>query len=256
MDESRALRVVIVDDSEVVRQEMRQVLASGGFEVTGEAADGASGVEIAARERPDVVVMDLQMPGMTGIEATWKLGSIAPEIGVLVLTVSDDTDDVADAVMAGAKGYVLKGSTEEEIVAAVRSVAAGQSVISPAVAWALVRRSAGTLEPAAQDVADRAALRADPSETGTRTGTGTLKDDALATAKDVPTAPMSPAGRLAPWTLAAVLAAGIALSAVNEGSTIVDGDASLATWGKVAFNFVFALAVWVLALNRANRHSP
>ncbi len=143
MNDDRHLRLVVVDDSEVVRAKLRQLFGSGeagGIELVGEAPDGEAGVRLIAEQQPDVVVMDLKMPGISGVEATWQLGTVAPSAQVLVLTVSDDQADVADAIMAGAKGYIVKGAADGEILDAVRRVAAGQRAISPQVASELVER--------------------------------------------------------------------------------------------------------------------
>jgi DNA-binding NarL/FixJ family response regulator len=132
-----------VDDSEVVRAKLRGLLESDrGFELVGEADDGETGLEVAREQQPDLVVMDLRMPGMSGIQATWRLGTVAPSSKVLVLTVSADQEDVTDAIMAGARGYVVKGAEDEEITAALRGVAAGERVISPQVASKLAERVA------------------------------------------------------------------------------------------------------------------
>ena len=96
---------------------------------------------MAAELRPDVVVMDLKMPGMSGIKATWELGSRTPECSVLVLTVSEDPEDVADAIMAGATGYVVKGADDDEVRATIHRVADGERVLAPQVASALVERT-------------------------------------------------------------------------------------------------------------------
>ena len=138
-----SLRVVVVDDSEVVRTKLRSLLkAESGFELVGEAEDGESGLEVAREQQPDLVVMDLRMPGISGIQATWQLGTVSPASRVLVLTVSADQEDVTDAIMAGARGYVVKGAGDEEITAALRGVAAGERVISPQVAGKLAERVA------------------------------------------------------------------------------------------------------------------
>src|SRR3954453_24106885 len=137
------LRVLIVDDSEVVRTKLRGLLeADRGFELVGEADDGETGLEVAREHQPDLVVMDLRMPGISGIQATWQLGTVAPSSRVLVLTVSADQEDVTDAIMAGARGYVVKGARDEEIMAALKGVAAGERVISPQVAGKLAERAA------------------------------------------------------------------------------------------------------------------
>jgi DNA-binding NarL/FixJ family response regulator len=140
------LRVVVVDDSEVVRLKLRQVLEAHDIEVAGEASDGETGLRQIESLRPDLVIMDLKMPGMSGIEATWKLGTIAPETPVLILTVSSEQDDVTDAIMAGAKGYVVKGGGDDEIVSTLRRLAAGESVISPRIASEIVDRAYGLSE--------------------------------------------------------------------------------------------------------------
>ena len=135
--------MVVVDDSEVVRLKLRTLLEDHDIEVAGEAADGESGLREIESLQPDLVIMDLKMPGMSGIEATWKLGTISPDTPVLVLTVSAEEDDVTDAVMAGAKGYVVKGGADDEIVSTLRRLAAGESVISPAIAGEIVDRAYG-----------------------------------------------------------------------------------------------------------------
>jgi DNA-binding NarL/FixJ family response regulator len=141
------LRVVVVDDSEVVRAKLRGLLeADGSFELVGEADDGESGLDVAREHQPDLVVMDLRMPGISGIQATWQLGTVAPSSRVLVLTVSADQEDVTDAIMAGARGYVVKGARDEEILAALKGVAAGERVISPQVAGKLAERAASDHE--------------------------------------------------------------------------------------------------------------
>lgn len=137
------LRVVVVDDSEVVRMKLRGRLSvAPDFELVGEAPDGETGLHAVREHQPDLVVMDLRMPGISGIEATWQLGTLAPDTRVLVLTVSAEQDDVTDAIMAGARGYVIKGAEDEEIRAALRGVAAGDRVISPQVAGKLAERTA------------------------------------------------------------------------------------------------------------------
>ena len=142
--EAARLSVVVVDDSEVVRTKLRKLLeGDSAFEFVGEADDGESGLDVARDKQPDLVVMDLRMPGMSGIEATWQLGTVAPSSRVLVLTVSADQEDVTDAIMAGARGYVVKGAGDDEIAAALKGVAAGERVISPQVAGKLAERAGG-----------------------------------------------------------------------------------------------------------------
>jgi DNA-binding NarL/FixJ family response regulator len=143
MSAPEKLRVVVVDDSEVVRMKLRGLLAAAqDFELVGEAPDGETGLKAVEEHQPDLVVMDLKMPGISGIEATWQLGTLAPDTRVLVLTVSAEQDDVTDAIMAGARGYVVKGAEDDEIRTALRGVAAGERVISPEVAGMLAERTA------------------------------------------------------------------------------------------------------------------
>ena len=135
----RALRVLVVDDHTFYRSGLRTMLAGEGL-VVAEAPGGAAAVEAVRRGAPDVVLMDVHMPGMSGIEATRVLGEAAPGVPVVMLTVSADERDVVAAVRAGACGYVLKDAPVEEIAASVRAAAAGDAWISPRVTRALLDR--------------------------------------------------------------------------------------------------------------------
>ena len=140
------IRVLLADDHPVVRRGMRALLGSlDGVEVVGEAATGADTVREAQLARPDVVMMDVQMPGMDGVEATRRVLAAAPSVAVLVLTMFDDDETVLSAMRAGARGYLLKGAEQDEILAALRSVMAGQVVVGPGVAQRLL---AGLSAPA------------------------------------------------------------------------------------------------------------
>jgi DNA-binding NarL/FixJ family response regulator len=133
------IRVLIADDHLVVRRGIGALLASlPGVELVGEAASGAEAVREAQLTRPDVVIMDIQMPAMDGIEATKRLAALRPDLAVLVLTMFEDDDTVFAAMRAGARGYLLKGAEQQDILAAVRSVVAGQMVIGPGVAGRLI----------------------------------------------------------------------------------------------------------------------
>lgn len=133
------IRVIIADDHPVVRRGMGALLASiPGVQVVGEAADGAAAVREAQLTRPDVVVMDLRMPVLDGVEATRRVTTAVPDTAVLVLTMYEDDEAVFAAIRAGARGYLLKGAGQEEILAAIRSVVAGQLVIGPGVAGRLI----------------------------------------------------------------------------------------------------------------------
>ncbi|MBA3747364.1 MAG: response regulator transcription factor, partial [Solirubrobacterales bacterium] len=147
MDESggagvaEPLRVMVVDDHDLFRSGLRRLLdGDPDLTVIADARRGDEAVERAAELRPDVVVMDLNMPGMTGIEATRRILEVSPDSAVLVLTINDADDDVLDAVLAGASGYLLKDAKLPEIVGAIRAAAIGESMIAPRVAGSLLAR--------------------------------------------------------------------------------------------------------------------
>ncbi len=132
------IRVVIVDDHQLVRQGLEAVLASApDVAVVGQAADGRGAVEVVADTEPDVVLMDLQMPELSGLDATRQILAARPDTAVLVLTMFEDDGTVHAAIAAGAVGYLLKGADGEDILAAVRSAAAGQAVFGAALAHRL-----------------------------------------------------------------------------------------------------------------------
>ena len=135
---AEALRVVIVDDHELFRIGLRDLLGEHGLDVVGEAASGEAALELIPALAPDVVMMDLGLPGMSGVEATRRLGEIAPHVRVLVLSISADENDVTGAIAAGACGYLLKDASISDLVAGVRAAAVGASSISPQVASKLV----------------------------------------------------------------------------------------------------------------------
>ena len=128
------LRVVVVDDHPVFRAGLRYLLEELDVTVVGEAEDGAAGVELVLKHRPDVVLMDLQMPGVGGIDATRQLLARWPEVKVLVLTMVDDDQAIFAAIRTGALGYLLKGAGQAEVGRALVAVAAGEGVYGPAVA--------------------------------------------------------------------------------------------------------------------------
>jgi DNA-binding NarL/FixJ family response regulator len=154
-----AIRVVLVDDHDLFRRGLRELLEAQDIAVVGEASNGPRGVKLAAELAPDVVIMDLSMPGMSGVEAT-RLVRAQARAPVLVLTVSDDEASTMDALIAGASGYVLKDAPIHEIVGGVRAAARGESALSPPVAAQLLLalRSGGArqVEPGARhDLTDR-----------------------------------------------------------------------------------------------------
>jgi DNA-binding NarL/FixJ family response regulator len=135
------IRLLIVDDHPVVRDGLRGIFtAQPGFEVVGEARDGAEAVAMAARLAPEVVLMDLRMPGVGGVEAIARLRRESPAVRVLVLTTYDSDQDVLPAIEAGATGYLLKDAPREELVRAVRAAFRGEPVLSPGVAGRLIGR--------------------------------------------------------------------------------------------------------------------
>ena len=135
-------RVLLVDNQPLMRAAFRSVLGAAGIDVVGEAADGDTAVDIARHERPDVVLMDVRMPGRDGIDATAEIVATLPECRVLVLTTFDDDDALYGALRAGAAGFLLKNSTPEDLVRAVHRVAEGDGVLDPAVVQRVVARLA------------------------------------------------------------------------------------------------------------------
>lgn len=129
------VRLVLVDDHPVVRRGLRALLDTiDEVEVVGEAADGEAAVREAQLLHPDVILMDIRLPVLDGVEATRRISAAVPEVAVLVLTMYDDDATVLTAMRAGARGYLLKGAEQDEIVAAIRAVAAGQVIYGPGVA--------------------------------------------------------------------------------------------------------------------------
>lgn len=135
------IRVIVADDHPIVRSGIVGLLdLDPDLEVVGEAGDGAEAVALAADLRPDVVLMDLRMPGVSGIEATTRLTAELPGVRVLVLTTYETDDDILGAIEAGASGYLLKAAPHDEIVAGIRAVAEGHTVLAPTIAATLVTR--------------------------------------------------------------------------------------------------------------------
>jgi DNA-binding NarL/FixJ family response regulator len=149
------IRVLIVDDHPIVRDGLRGVFAADpDVTVIGEAANGAEAVELATRLVADVVLMDLRMPEMGGVEAIGRLRDEAPSVRVLVLTTYDTDSDVLPAVAAGATGYLLKDAPREELIRAVRAASRGESVLSPSVTDRLMGQVRGD-KPTADGLSPR-----------------------------------------------------------------------------------------------------
>jgi DNA-binding NarL/FixJ family response regulator len=139
VETSAELRVVLADDHDMFRTALRQLLEENGpLRVVGEAATGEGAVTQVREQAPDVVVMDLAMPGLGGVEATRLIIDEAPHTSVVVLTVSEEASDVVDAIVAGACGYLLKSASIEELIAGIRAAAAGDALISPGIAGRLL----------------------------------------------------------------------------------------------------------------------
>ncbi len=133
------IRLVIADDHPVYRDGLARLLSEiGGFDVVGVAADGVEAVELAASLAPDVVIMDIRMPNLDGIEATRRITAASPSTGVVVLSMFEDDELVFAAVRAGARGYLLKDADDDEIAAVLRGIARGEAIFGPTTARRLL----------------------------------------------------------------------------------------------------------------------
>ena len=133
------VRVLVVDDHPLYRDGMRGLLESvEGMEVVGEATNGEESIELSESLQPDVILMDIQMPGINGIEATRRILQQRPEVAILMVTMFEDDDSVFAAMRAGARGYLLKDSRGEKVAVAIRAVAGGEAIFSPGIAQRMV----------------------------------------------------------------------------------------------------------------------
>jgi len=134
------LRILLVDDHPLVREGLRALLtALPNMAVVGEASDGEEAVAMALEQQPDIILMDLHMPKLNGIEATRRIVQASPHIGILVLTMLGDDDSIFGAMRAGAHGYLLKGAGKEEVLRAITVVAHGEAIFSPQIAQRLMQ---------------------------------------------------------------------------------------------------------------------
>jgi len=142
------VRVVLVDDHDLFRSGLRTLLEEQGVEVVGEAARGEEAVELVEQLAPEVVLMDLDMPGMGGVAATRLILAAMPMTKVLVLTISEQDSDVMDAIVAGGCGYLLKDSSVDDLLLGIESARVGESLISPAIAVKVLQRvRASSMDP-------------------------------------------------------------------------------------------------------------
>ena len=146
------INVIICDDQAIIRDGLEMLLKlERDIEVVGLAQDGAEVVELAASSQPDLILMDLKMPGINGVEATRRIRAQHPEIKVLVLTTYDDDEWLFDAIRAGASGYLLKDTPREKVLEAIRGTVHGQAFVDPAVAGKLLQQTASQqAKPATQ----------------------------------------------------------------------------------------------------------
>ena len=152
-EEKIDLRVLLVDDHDLFRTGLRNLLEEQGLQIVGEASNGKDAIRLVRELAPDIVVMDLNMPGVTGVEATREITSFAPLTRVLVLTISDQNEDVMDAIVAGACGYLVKDSSIQELIRGITAAAVGESLISPPIAAKVLERvRAVTLDQGAQTI--------------------------------------------------------------------------------------------------------
>jgi DNA-binding NarL/FixJ family response regulator len=155
-----SINVLIAEDQTLMRQGLRTILElERGFAVVGEAGDGQAAVERALALRPDVVLMDVQMPRLSGVEATAQLSVLLPSTRVIILTTFDYDEYVFDGIKAGARGYLLKDTPADELLTAIRRVHAGESIIQPSIATRMIaeftRRRTAPQEPEYESLSER-----------------------------------------------------------------------------------------------------
>jgi len=148
-----AVRVLVVDDHDEFRRGLEAMLSSAdGTVVVGNAADGRRAIDLALDLQPDVVLMDLQMPEVNGIEATERIVASSPHIAVVVLSMMDDEDSVFAAMRAGARGYLVKGARRQDLLRAIEAAGSGEVIFGPGIADRMMTYFRGLREPAAAEV--------------------------------------------------------------------------------------------------------
>jgi DNA-binding NarL/FixJ family response regulator len=157
---AETLRVLLVDDHDLFRTGLRNLLEEQAVQVVGEAADGTQAIRLVRELAPDVVVMDLNMPGISGVEATRQVTTLAPLTRVVVLTISDQDEDVMNAILAGACGYLMKDSSIQDLMQGIRAASVGESLISPHIAAKVLQRMRAT----GTNEADAALIRSELSD--------------------------------------------------------------------------------------------
>ncbi len=132
------IRLMLADDHRMLREGLRRSMSERGFDVVGEARDGAEAVDLAAALRPDVILMDVTMPELDGVEATRQIKARQPEVRIVMLTMHADQDVLAEAIRSGANGYLVKDCSTDEIASAIESVAGGETALSPRLAASML----------------------------------------------------------------------------------------------------------------------
>lgn len=153
------MRIVLADDHALFRDGVSSLLQAWGHDVVGRASDGVEAVELALRLAPDLVLMDVRMPGRSGVEATREIAAVRPEIPIVMLTVSEDEDDLFAAIQSGARGYLLKNLEAHQLRAMIDTVARGEAAITPATAARIIRHLSTLNAPAGESVPDRLTAR-------------------------------------------------------------------------------------------------
>jgi DNA-binding NarL/FixJ family response regulator len=144
------MRILIADDHTLFRDSLRSLLTSHGFEIVGEARDGSEAIELTRRLQPDIVLMDLSMPGLDGLSATRLISAEMPQVKVIVLTASDDDAKLFEAIKSGAQGYLLKNLESKEFFALLEGVGRGEPALTPLLASKLLQEFARPPRPAAE----------------------------------------------------------------------------------------------------------